>query len=61
MKRQAKAPDTKWLACRESKIRGGGIYGYIETFRCAAAPNGYVTVPGASRWMELDGTIRQIS
>ena len=56
---KTKQASVKWVECRESKIKSGSVYGYIELFWCESGQR-YVSIPGLTRFKELYGTIRAI-
>lgn len=54
---QPEPPQVRWLVVKDGR---GEIKGWIECFRVAGTGQ-YVTIPGASRWKNPDGTIHEIT
>lgn len=59
MTKKTTKPQTMWKEDRSNKASGSQLLGYFETFRVAGTDT-YVTIPGVSRYRNLDNSFRQI-
>lgn len=59
MKVTKSLPESKFDPCYRGKGAARVVTGYLEVFRVGGTTK-YVSIPGASRWMDLNGNVRAI-
>lgn len=59
MARTQNLPEARFEPCYRGKGENRVITGYLEVFRVGGTAQ-YVSIPGASRWKDLNGNIRAI-